>query len=475
MMANETTSLKIETVVKILWDFYDYFHGSDKDYLLIILYAPTALVGVIANIFVIVVVCKYHLKSVTNYFVINLSVADLLVATICMPMTISQEISMSWNHSEFLCKLTSYLQSVSVTASVYTIMAMSIDRYLAIRNPMILRCICSHRNIILVIVTIWLVSMVFFIIIYGAMRFQNPMAEVINKTLDLMASENFSRNTISPILPPDFYMCTEDFTSLGIRRDVFGNVHFLFSTTIPCLVVSLAYSMIGFTLWSRKPPFDCNNRESASSQQGFRLRHDRKRVALMLLFLAILFAVCWLPYNIVRYLIDLDAINLTISTGNTLKYFLFLGHANSALNPVVYCWMTRGFRENLARILHCISSNLSQHDSSRRNAITTADDNMQHIPIYLRRQTLSTMRRQTVLQQRKLFASAVRNSIDSPHQTHEEVELRNIYILSDILSAQIDPPKNNDKRNQQRIKDMNKSETSQPEIASTLCTTDGQR
>jgi len=49
--------------------------------------------------------------SVTNYFVVNLSIADLLVTTICMPMTISQEISMSWNHSEFLCKLTSYLQS----------------------------------------------------------------------------------------------------------------------------------------------------------------------------------------------------------------------------------------------------------------------------------------------------------------------------------------------------------------------------
>lgn len=62
MMANETVSSKIDTVVKILWEFYDYFHGGDKDYLLIILYAPTVLVGVIANIFVIIVVCKYHLK-----------------------------------------------------------------------------------------------------------------------------------------------------------------------------------------------------------------------------------------------------------------------------------------------------------------------------------------------------------------------------------------------------------------------------
>ncbi|XP_018317978.1 gustatory receptor 10 [Mycetomoellerius zeteki] len=364
MMENKTLSSKNDITVKILWDFYNSFHGSNKDYLLIILYIPTVLVGVIANIFVIIVVCKYHLKSVTNYFVINLSMADLLVATICMPMTISQEISMSWNHSEFLCKLTSYLQSVGVTASIYTIMAMSIDRYLAIRNPMILRYICSHKNIILVIISIWLASLAFLITIYGATRLQNPMTEVINKALDL-ASENFTHNSISPI-PPGFNMCIEDFTSLGIKRDVFGSIHFVFSTAIPCLVVLLAYSMIGFTLWSKKPPFDCDNRDSASSRQSSKLRHDRKRVASILLFLAILFALCWMPYNIAKFLIDLDVIGPSPSTNDTLKYFLFLGHANSALNPVVYCWMTRGFRQKLVKILRCISNNLSHHNPSRR-------------------------------------------------------------------------------------------------------------
>ncbi|XP_011871842.1 PREDICTED: allatostatin-A receptor-like [Vollenhovia emeryi] len=459
MTANNTTSKMIE----ILWEFYDYFHGSDKDYLLIVLYAPTVFVGVIANIFVIIMVCKFHLKSVTNYFVINLSVADLLVATICMPMTISHEISSSWNYSEFLCKLTSYLQSVSVTASIYTIMAMSIDRYLAIRNPMILRCVCNHRNIILVIVTIWVTSLAFFITIYEAMRFHNPMADLINKTFDLMmANENFSPNTIYPT-PPDFYMCTEDFAPLGIRRDIFGSVHFLFSTAIPCLVVFLAYSMIGFTLWSRRPPFDCDNRESASSRQGFRLRHDRKRVALILLFLAILFALCWLPYNIVKCLIDLNVIDITISNGNTLKYFLFLGHANSTLNPVVYCWMTRGFRQNLAKVLHCVSSDISHHNPSRRNAMTIADDNVQHIPIYLRR--VPRTRKHAIL--RRKWLVSFRNNINRPHQ-HRDIELKKTYHLSE----QIEPLKNDVKKDQQQSKDINELKTNQPESI-TLCTMDG--
>ncbi|XP_011687172.1 PREDICTED: orexin receptor type 1-like isoform X2 [Wasmannia auropunctata] len=473
-MANKTLSSKNDTVVKILWEFYDYFHGSDKDYLLIMLYAPTVLIGVIANIFVIIMICKYHLKSVTNYFVINLSVADLIVATICMPMTISQEISMSWNHSEFLCKLNSYLQSVGVIVSVYTITAMSIDRYLAIRKPMILRCICSHRNIILVIVGIWLTSMAFFITIYEAMKFHNPMKKVINMTLDLMASENFSHNSISP-MPPDFNMCTEDLTSLGIRQDVFGNVCFLFSTAFPCLIVLLAYSLIGFTLWSGKPPFDCDNRESISSRQGSRLRQDRKRVALMLLFLAILFGLCWMPYNIVKYLIDVNVIDPTTSTNVTLKYFLFLGHANSAMNPVIYCWMTRGLRQNLARILHCVSSNLSQHDPSRRNAMTIADDDVPQIPKLIR------MRCAILTERQKEFTSSCMSlqqffpahcSREHPYNVKcINIEMRNI---CDASNVQNDSSKSNNRRDQQQNKDKNELKTSRPE-SGTLCTTDGRR
>lgn len=48
--------------------------------------------------------------SVTNYFVVNLSVADLLVTIICMPVAVSQAVSIIWSHGELMCKLSSYLQ-----------------------------------------------------------------------------------------------------------------------------------------------------------------------------------------------------------------------------------------------------------------------------------------------------------------------------------------------------------------------------
>ena len=44
-------------------------------------------------------------------------------------------------------------------------------------------------------------------------------------------------------------------------------------------------------------------------QQGFRLVRERRRVAWILLLLAVLFALCWLPYNVLRLLVDLGVIS----------------------------------------------------------------------------------------------------------------------------------------------------------------------
>jgi hypothetical protein len=52
----------------------------------------------------------YLRNSVTNYFLVNLSVADLLVTMICMPMAMSQNITVIWFYGLFMCKFVTYLQ-----------------------------------------------------------------------------------------------------------------------------------------------------------------------------------------------------------------------------------------------------------------------------------------------------------------------------------------------------------------------------
>ncbi|XP_053979650.1 RYamide receptor-like [Hylaeus volcanicus] len=350
---------------------YDNIH-NDTDYLLIVLYVLVMALAVTANVLVIAVVFKYHyMRSVTNYFVVNLSVADLLVTTICMPMAVSQAVSTVWDHGEVMCKLVSYLQAVAVAASVFTITAMSIDRYLAIRSPMAFRRVFNRKSTVLVIVALWLIALIIFAPVLKVRTLHIANQSDIFRTTTGNFSQNFLR--LYRLIPPQ-YVCGEDFELLGIQARVFGPVWFMLVYAIPGSVVVLAYSMMGRTLCSRRPPFDCDSVEgSASSQQSFRLVRERRRIAWILLLLAVLFALCWLPYNVLMLLADLGTVGAEGSTFSDVhRYFLFLGHANSALNPVVYCFMTRNFRRSVAEILRRGPRGLARRRPRRRSVQGTA-------------------------------------------------------------------------------------------------------
>ncbi|KAB0790421.1 hypothetical protein PPYR_15210, partial [Photinus pyralis] len=87
---------------------------------------------------------------------------------------------------------------------------------------------------------------------------------------------------------------------------------------------------------------------------SYKLVRERKRVAWILLLLALVFAFCWLPYNTINLLIDTRNVKSldVIDKMSTMKpYMLLLGHANSALNPVIYCVMSRNFRRSVKELI----------------------------------------------------------------------------------------------------------------------------
>lgn len=103
-----------------------------------------------------------------------------------------------------------------------------------------------------------------------------------------------------------------------------------------------------------------------SLPQGTRLVRERRRVARILLLLAVLFAFCWLPYNVLAILFDLG-VNKNIKL---FSFALLLGHANSAINPVLYCFMTRNFRRAVRELVLCSRVSLAARQHQRCNVST---------------------------------------------------------------------------------------------------------
>ena len=82
-----------------------------------------------------VVAVNQQMRSTTNLLIINLAVADLLFIVFCVPFTATDYVLPFWPFGEIWCKIVQYLIVVTAYASVYTLVLMSLDRFLAVVHP----------------------------------------------------------------------------------------------------------------------------------------------------------------------------------------------------------------------------------------------------------------------------------------------------------------------------------------------------
>lgn len=78
-----------------------------------------------------------RMRTVTNFFIANLAIGDILMSFFCIPFSfVSLFVLQYWPFGVILCRIVNYSQAVSVFVSAYTLVAISIDRYIAIMWPL---------------------------------------------------------------------------------------------------------------------------------------------------------------------------------------------------------------------------------------------------------------------------------------------------------------------------------------------------
>jgi len=98
-------------------------------YARLVCYVIIFIIGVIGNVLVCLVVCRQRkMKNVTNYFIVNLAVSDLAVLLICIPFDFGEIVTHYWPYGAVMCKLIYPLQTLATTASVGTLVAISLNR-----------------------------------------------------------------------------------------------------------------------------------------------------------------------------------------------------------------------------------------------------------------------------------------------------------------------------------------------------------
>lgn len=109
------------------------------------------------------------MRTVTNYYLLNLSVADLLMSSMNCGFNFIYLLNNDWTFGALYCMVNNFIANLSVAASVFTLVAISLDRYIAIVKPLRHR---SKNKGKLIMVCIWLLSAVFAVpcLLYSQIR-----------------------------------------------------------------------------------------------------------------------------------------------------------------------------------------------------------------------------------------------------------------------------------------------------------------
>lgn len=76
----------------------------------------------------IVIVTNRSLRTVTNTFILSLTVSDILISCWNMPMQLMFYLKNEWTFGAAVCKMTSFVQGISISTSIFALAAISIER-----------------------------------------------------------------------------------------------------------------------------------------------------------------------------------------------------------------------------------------------------------------------------------------------------------------------------------------------------------
>ncbi|XP_048248397.1 neuropeptide SIFamide receptor-like isoform X1 [Haliotis rufescens] len=290
------------------------------------LYSAVFCIAIVGNALVVSIVCRRRsMRSVTNYFLVNKALADVLVVVFCVPVNVLQIAFTGWQLGAFMCKLTPYLQGVAVCASVNTLAAIALDRYFAICHTLVLKI--DTRKSRLILLGIWVTAfaiMVPWLVFYQEVEYSN------------------SKQVL--------YFCIEEWPRFTIQQAYYMGVIFFCCYTIPLAMIVVCYVLIGIKVWRRGALGERN------SSTGV-IQRSKVKVIKMLAVVCILFAFSWLPLYGLKFwrMIqpEVDVNSQKIVSDIIFPVAQWLGSSNCCVNPLIYCFFSRKFRKGFKDLLTC--------------------------------------------------------------------------------------------------------------------------
>ena len=290
-------------------------------------YCLIFVVSLAGNIFIGIIVYKTKsMRKPINFLIVNMAMSDLLYPIFLIPERLTALLVDSWLISGplglTLCKLVHFFRDVSLVVSIQSLVWIAVDRFGAVVFPLRSPLISSKRCPYFILVT-WIVAMA----ICTPYVFANKLVE-----------------------HPGGFECVGLWIELFQVSSSFENymlAMFAGGICTPLVFIAILYTIIYVKLKTQAIPGE----QSANARQQ-RVKRERN-VLKMAIAVVLGFAVCFLPFSIVFFLVHLalDTWSCGFIYFAIVTQGMFL--ANCAINPFICFLFSKNYRQGLRNLFRC--------------------------------------------------------------------------------------------------------------------------
>ena len=285
-------------------------------------YFLTIFASIFGNSVIIHIIRTRHfLKTATNRLILNQACADLIITlTVMFSMLGDDLFHRRWFGGDWglpLCRLVVWIHFPAEYCSIWSLVAIAVDRYFAVARPLQLSPVSHHIKLVISVIWVWSLSSAAGMISMAKITFVEGTGHfcVINYSHVELSAANVTSMCVS-----------------------------LFNFAVPLVAMTVLYSIVCSRLFSREVPGDGD---------GQHARHEEamktaKKVTRMMIIVVILFVLCWFPFFV---FVGLDSLHKVAMPYAALKFVVWLANAYSAINPYIYLSFNAKFRKEFVIIM----------------------------------------------------------------------------------------------------------------------------
>uniref|UniRef100_A0A8C9SHE9 Alpha-1D adrenergic receptor-like n=1 Tax=Scleropages formosus TaxID=113540 RepID=A0A8C9SHE9_SCLFO len=296
------------------------------------------------------VLCNRRLRTVTNVFIVNLAVADLLLSVVVLPFSASLEVLGCWSFGRLFCDIWAAVDVLCCTASILSLCVISVDRYIGVKHSLKYPSIMTEKRAAVILVGVWTSSAV--VSVGPLLGWKEPP-------------------------PADDSICS-------ITEDPgYALFSSLFSFYLPLAVIVVMYCRIYVVARRTTKGLQAGVKKEGGKSMEVLLRIHRrsvlreaelesqgkahplrssisvrlmkfsreKKAAKTLAIVVGVFILCWLPFF---FVFPLGSLFPTLKpSARVFKVIFWLGYFNSCVNPIIYPCSSKEFKHAFIQLLRC--------------------------------------------------------------------------------------------------------------------------